>query len=181
MGFLDSLKGKFSSSHKKVRDEELNGYLRASRDNLKLASEQISKFFESLRDFQPARRHEELYREEVKNRLAGMRSGISKGLIFLDERMNNSINTMNTIKNAEQLRDMVVAWMKTIKADDEKVYDVIKILQVEMWGQDKISRGFPVPTSKDMTIGYLNSAVNYLTEARNQLDTYVAITNVPEA
>ena len=180
MGFLDLVKGKFGSSGKRIKDDEITSYLKASRDNLKLASDQIGKFLETMRDFQPARRHEELYYVEVREKLVGMKSGMNKGLVFLDERMNNTYNTMNAVKSPEQLKDMIGTWVKNIKADDDKVYDILKILQVEMWSPDKLSRGFPVPMNKGMVLGHLTNSVGYLTEAKNQIDSYIVNNVVPE-
>ena len=178
MSILDSIKGKLGSSKKVRREEELNGYLKASRDNLKLASDSVSRFLESVRDFQPARRHEPLYHEEVKGRLVNMKNLMNKGLVFLDEKMNNTINTLGYVKNTDQLKEMIDGWIKTIQANDEKVYDVLKILQVEMWSQDKINRGFPAPVSKDMACNNLINAVNYLRDAKIHLETYITA-NVP--
>ncbi len=173
MGFLDSIKGKLGSSKKIRREEELNGYLKACRDNLKLSSDSISRFLESVRDFQPARRHEPLYYEEVKGRLVHMKHEMNKGLIFLDERMKNTINTLGYVKNYDQLKIMIDSWIKTIQSNDEKVYDILRILQVEMWSQEKIKRGFPIPTSKDMACSNLINAVNYLKDSKIHLETYI--------
>ncbi|MBI2148054.1 hypothetical protein HYU23_00080 [Candidatus Woesearchaeota archaeon] len=182
MGFLDTIKSRFMSSSNRISDEELNGYLKSTKDNLKLASENIGKFLEAMRDFQPARRHEPLYYEEVKNRLIHMRSGIRNGVVFADERMNNTINTLNSIKNSDQLRDMIIAWSKNIQANDDKVYDILKILQVEMWGEEKLKRGFPVPSlGKDAVCGYLVSAVNYLNSAKSNIDTYSSYSSMANA
>jgi len=103
------------------------------------------------------------------------------GIIFIDERMNNTINTLNAIKNPDQLRDLISGWTKNIQANDEKVYDILKILQIEMWGDDKIKRGFPVPMNKDMVCGYLINAVNYLYQARSNLDSYISYSSMTNA
>ena len=174
MGVFDKLKEKLGSSNKVRKDEELGGYLKAARDNLKLASDSVAKFLDGVRDFQPARRHEPLYYEEVKEKLVNMRGGMNKGLVFLDERLKNTINTLGYVKNYDQLKDMLDSWSKSIQANDDKVYDILKILQVEMWDQEKIKRGFPVPHSKDMLCGYLISAVAYMRDAKASLENYNA-------
>lgn len=179
MGLLDSLKNKLNSSNRKAREEELNGYLKSTKDNLKVAYDNIGRFLEGTRDFQPARRHEELYHDEVKNRLVGMRASMRNGLIFLDERMNNTVNTMNHVKSPNQLKDLMSGWIKSIQANDDKAYDILKILQVEMWGTEKISRGFPAPTNRELLCGYLVSAASSLNESRNQIDLYITMSNVP--
>ncbi|MBS3152807.1 hypothetical protein J4230_05355 [Candidatus Woesearchaeota archaeon] len=181
MGFLDTIKNRFIYSNNRINEEEIHSYLRSSKDSLKSAYENIGKFLEAMRDFQPARRHEPLYYEQVKERLVSMRSGINKGIIFIDERMNNTINTLNAIKNPDQLRDLISGWTKNIQANDEKVYDILKILQIEMWGDDKIKRGFPVPMNKDMVCGYLINAVNYLYQARSNLDSYISYSSMTNA
>lgn len=178
MGFLDTIKNRFGSSGIKIKQEDLNAYLKASRDNLKLAHENIGRFLESMRDFQPARRHEPLYHEQVKEKLIGMRAGMHKGLIFFDERMNNTINTMNLIKTPDQLKGLMNEWIKNIQAGDDKVYDILKILKVEMWDEEKIKRGFPVPMNKDMVCSYLVNAVTYLNQAKGSLDNYIAYSSM---
>ncbi len=180
MGFLDIVKQGFGSSKRRVKDEELNGYLKATRENLKLASDSLGKFLEGMRDFHPARRHEEIYHNEVRGKIVNMRSGVHHGLIFLDERMNNTINTMNTIRNPDQLKTMIEGWVKNIKTEDEKVYDILKILQVEMWSDDKAKRGFPVPRNKDTICSNLTNAVGYLSEAKNNLDSYASLIAMQE-
>lgn len=181
MGFVDFMKGKLATSSKRVNEEELHSYLSAARGNLKLASDYLGKFLNDVRDFYPAKRHEELYHAEVKQKLVAMKSGLNKGLVFLDERMGNEINTLNTVKSPNQLKDMVSDWIRTIKADDEKVYDVLKILQIEMWGEEKIKRGFPAPKNKEIVCGYLVSALNYLNEAKLNVDQYMTMNSLPDA
>ncbi len=174
MGFLDFVKNKVGTSDKKGKNDEVQSYLLSARNNLKLASDHVHKFLDGVRDFQPAKRHEELYYNEVRQRLVAMRQGMHKGLALLDERMGNEINTMNPIKNTDQLKDMISQWIKSISTNDEKVYDILKILTVEMWAPEKITRGFPSPLNKDAVCGYLTSAVSYLAEAKNSLENYSA-------
>lgn len=181
MPFLNKLKEKFGFSDKRVRNQELGVYLKAGRDNLKLAFDCIGKFLDGVKDFQPAIRHQELYYGEVRQRLIDIRNGMRKGFVFIDERMNNEINTQNPIKSSDQLKQMVGEWSKTINANDDKVYDILKILNVEMWSEERGKRGFPVPQSKDYLCNNLGSAVNYLKEASNSLDQYSTMMNVPEA
>ena len=50
-----------------------------------------------------------------------------------------------------------------------------------MWGDDKIKRGFPVPMNKDMVCGYLINAVNYLYQARSNLDSYISYSSMTNA
>ncbi len=181
MGFIDLIKGKLNSSRTKAKMEELNSYLLASKNNLKLAYENVGKFLDGVKDFQPARRHEALYHEEVRGRLISMRSGMRNCLIFLDERSNNTINTLNPIKSVDQLRQMLAEWHQNISADDEKTYGILKILQVEMWGAERVSRGFPVPRNKEILCGNLGTALTYMNEARSNLDAYASLNSLPEA
>ena len=178
MGFLDKIKDKFSSSENKISQEQLNGYLKSTKTNLRGASDNINKFLDAMRDFQPARRHEALYYEQVRDKLVSMKAGVHRSFSFLDERMNNNINTLNTVKNPDQLRTMISDWIKNIQANDEKVYDILKILRDEMWSQDKINKHFPIPASKDMVLSYLINTVNYLRSARDSLDNYIAFNGI---
>src|SRR3989338_11624260 len=98
MGILDLIKNKLNSN-KRPRDEEFNSYLLGARNNMKLTSEYITRFLDSVKDFQPAKRHEELYHIEVRNRLLAIKSGLHKGMVFIDEKTNNEINTMNPIRS----------------------------------------------------------------------------------
>ena len=177
MGILDFIKRRESQ---RVNTESLSTYLLTARNNIKLASEHIGKFLQDTNDFEPASRHRALYQDEVVKKLKIVRGGILGGLIFIDERMRNELNTQNPIRNVNQLKLLVEEWIKTLDSSDEEVYDVLKILQVEMWSEDKARRGFPLPRNNELVCNYLTKTVDYLKEARDNLDNYSTLTNVPE-
>jgi len=173
MSFLKNLKEVFSKNKNTgPSQEELGSYIQRSRDNLKQAGDYISRFLDGVRDFQPARRHQELFHAEVKNKLAIVKSGITKGVSYLDEKMGNSVNTMNTIRSVNQLSVLVSEWIVCLKKDDEKSQDLIKVVGIELWGEDRAKRGFPVPSNRDMLMSYLEGSLSMLREAKNNLETY---------
>ncbi len=173
MNFLQSIKNVFSINKDiKINQEELLNYLQRSRQKLSYANDYINKFFEGVREFQPARRHIQLFNEEVKNKLLIIKSGISKGNAFLDNKMANSIDTMNTIRSMNQLSVLISEWIVCLKKDDENVQDLIKIVNIELWGEDRMKRGFPVPKNRDMLVSYLEGVVNVLKEAKQEIETY---------
>ncbi len=179
MGVLDFIKGGFSSSAQRSRDADMDVYLLNSRNNLKLASEYVIKFLQETRGFDPAMRHRQLYAEEVIAKLNLIRGGVRGGLLFLDDKMQNELNTQNPIRNTDQLRAMINEWIRTLNANEENKYDVLKILNLEMWGEDRARRGFPVPRNKEMLFGYLNKALEHFSEARRNLDEYAVLDAVP--
>lgn len=181
MPFLDKIKGTFAGSSQKLRDEELVSYLMGARDNLKLASEQLVQFLQSTREFEPAKRHQQVYHDDVKAKLVKMRSGMKISLAFLDERMNNVINTLGPVKNPEHLKDKIGEWISLLRSDDEKAKTVLQVLEVEMWSDARAKRGFPRPSNKDILCRHLHNVHSYLWEARNQLDHYVTMSGAPSA
>ena len=179
MGILDSLKSKVFGNQKKD-NEGLTDNLSNAKTNLKAAYDYIGKFLDGTRDFQPANRHQALYNTEVKQRLVSMRNAMRNGLTFLDERLRHEINTKNPIIGPNQLKQLIDEWIKTLNSNDEKVYDIMRILTVEIWDDEKAKRGFPMPMNKELVCSYLTKVVDHLRNARGSLDNYVSLTNVPE-
>lgn len=179
MGFLDKLKSRLGSSSSRSRDET-STHLVTARNNLKLAFDYIGNFFDDTKNFEPAIRHRELYFSEVLGKLKLMRGGIKSGISFLDEKLRNEINTQNSIRSIPQLKQIVEEWIKSLNSNDEKVYDIIKILEIEMWSEEKAKRGFPVPKNKEMVYSYLTKSLEHLREARTNLDNSMAFAAAPE-
>src|SRR3989344_2875051 len=156
MGLFDAIKDKFSGQKKdKQKEEELKSYLKSSHDNLKQSFDYLTKFLESMRGYQPARRHEALYFEGVKSRLISIRAGLGKGVSYLNEKMNNEINTLNDIKSPTQLVGLIGTWCNILKIDDENA-----------------KRGFPVPQNKELLLNYLDGSVTLMKEARDHLENF---------
>ncbi len=172
MGMLDFIKGSFSSSNQRVKDADMGVYLLNARNNLKLASEYITKFLQETRGFDPAIRHRQLYAEEIIAKLNLIKGGVRGGLHFLDEKTRNELNTQNPIRNVNQLKLMIDEWIRVLNANEDNKYDVLKILQVEMWGEDRAKRGFPVPSNKAAVCSYLNKTLEHFYEARNNIESY---------
>jgi len=179
MGVLDFIKGSFSSSNQRARDADMEIYLLNARNNLKLASEHIVKFLQETKDFNPALRHRRLYIEEIIGKLNLIRGGVRGGILFLDERMRNELNTQNPIRNVAQLKQVINEWIRTLNANDETKYDILKILNVEMWSEERASRGFPLPRNKGAVCSYLSKALEHFHEARNNLESYDSLEGVP--
>jgi hypothetical protein len=171
MGFWSFLKGEGSAN--KSNNHELNEHLNNAKTNLKSGSEFIAKFFEGVRDFQPAHRHADLYNLQVRGKLNDIRRDIRNGILFIDEKMENRVNTMNVIRSPEHLRDLLNLWIAAIKHDDEKTEDILKILEIEMWSDERAKRSFPIPKNKILVCGYLITAMNYLKQARDNLNNYL--------
>jgi len=174
MGLFDAIKDKFSGQKKdKQKEEELKSYLKSSHDNLKQSFDYLTKFLESMRGYQPARRHEALYFEGVKSRLISIRAGLGKGVSYLNEKMNNEINTLNDIKSPTQLVGLIGTWCNILKIDDENAKDyVLYYLKEEMWSEEKAKRGFPVPQNKELLLNYLDGSVTLMKEARDHLENF---------
>jgi|GEM_PF-4957961 len=181
MGLFDKLKLGLNSSKKKEFEEHSFASFNGAKLNLKQASEFLGKFLDGVKDFQPARRHAEIYEIEVKEKIVRLRASLRNAIVFLDERSRNTVNTLNSLKSPEQLRNMIEGWIKLLDSGDENVPDILKILQIEMWSSEKLNRGFPAPTSKDLVCGYLITAVNYLREARNHLNEHLSISEAPDS
>ncbi|HLC58849.1 MAG TPA: hypothetical protein VJI68_03225 [Candidatus Nanoarchaeia archaeon] len=180
MGVLDFFKESMPSNKRKRQSEELDRHLIAAKENLKMANEFIFNFLNSVKDFHPAQRHQEAYNKEVINKLQEMRKSIRTGMIFIDEKRANSLNTLNSIKNAEQLRNMIQNWSSTISSNDLEKQTIIKLLENEMWSEQKASRMFPIPKNKILLSGYLTTIVSYLNRARDCLDNYLNFDNMPQ-
>lgn len=173
MSFLDGIKNAFAGKKNQgPSHEELNSYLQKSRDNLKQSGDYINKFLEGVREFQPARRHEEMFKLDVKERLLVLKNGLSKGILFLNDKLGNTINTSNSIKSINQLSILISEWMIFLKRDDEKAQDLIKIVGTELWGEDRAKRGFPVPKNSDILISYLEGTHTMLTQSKQELENY---------
>ncbi len=179
MGILDIFKKGISSLSNKPQ-EDLGQRFEPLKSNLKSASDFIAKFLEGVKEFQPAHRHFELYNHDVKNRLVNTRNGIKNSIIFINERSKNTINTLNPVKSYDQLRNMIDSWINLIKNDDEKSQDILKILEIEMWSEERARRNFPIPSNKVIVCGYLLSACSYLKQARDELDNYINLDNQSE-
>ena len=198
MGIFDSLKGVFGNKTN-MYNADSDSYLVNAYACLKEAHDFLSKFLDSTKDFQPARRHEQIYNENVKGKLVLIKAWLSKGTYFLDDKLKNSMNTVSSIKNPQHLSQLVDSWIKVLKAEEKKqqefdnkellttyasnskeyneerteeINDIIGILRVEMWGSDRVKRGFPVPSNKEMLIGMLENATNKLREAKEHLNNY---------
>ncbi len=182
MGILDNLKSAFYGPKKTNRTEELNTHLTNAKTSLKQSFDYVTKFLETMKGYQPARRHEELYYEGVKNRLIAIRTGLSKGLSYANDKLNNELDTLNTIRTPDQLIDLLERWCKAIKLDDENAKDyILYYLRQEMWNEEKAKRGFPVPQSKELLLNYLEGSVAMMKEAKEHLNNYSALMNLPTA
>ena len=126
-----------------------------------------------MRGYNPARRHEALYHEGVKSRLIAIRSGLGKGAAYLKEKTENEINTLNDIKNPDQLINLIGTWCSILKLDDENAKDyVLYYLREEMWSEERAKRGFPVPSNKELLLTYLDGSVTLMKEAREHLENF---------
>ena len=199
MGIFESLKGVFNTKTR-IYNGDLDSYLANTQSCLKEAQDFLTKFLEYTKNFQPARRHEQVYNENVKGKLVLISAWLNKSIYFLDDKLNNSMSTVSNIKNPHHLHQLVDSWVKVIKAEEKKqqefdskelfttyasqskdyneelsqeqVNDIIGILKVEMWGSDRAKRGFPVPNNKEILINLLENVVNKLKEAKENLNNY---------
>lgn len=193
----------FYVNDKSVKNEGFELYLVNAKTNLKQANEALNNFLSGIKGFRPARRHEQLFAERVYSRAALVKAWIARSIAFLDEKLNNTINTANNIKSTDQLASMMGDWTKVIKfeqnqneqtlpdearkdvlvyvnpnsvigvSEGEKVAeDILGILKEEVWSEKRISRGFPVPSNKELLYDYLETAFSKLKEARLNLDNY---------
>ncbi len=173
MGIIDSLKTVFESSKDKA--EESDNYLKLSKSSMKQAHSHITEFLDKLKDFQPARRHHELYTTEIIGRIVNIKEWIFKGILFIDRKIKGdefAIKNSN-IRSAGQLKDMVDMWINIIRDENSETDNgVIKKLQTEMWSEERKLRGFPVPKDKDSIIKFLDDTRKYLKEASFSLENY---------
>src|SRR3989344_7911477 len=102
MGFLSDIK-KSLFGEDSTPAINLDSYLTESRTSLRQAQDSLTKFLNETKDFRAARRHEQLFAESIHGRISLMRAWIAKSVDFLDERMNNTINTNSSVKSTEQL------------------------------------------------------------------------------
>ncbi|MBS3167795.1 hypothetical protein J4216_01585 [Candidatus Woesearchaeota archaeon] len=178
MGIIDFFKGGLPSTRKKVMDEEMNSYLDVAKTNLRSGFEFMGNFLDGLKGFEPAHRHYEMYNTDVKAKLINIRKEIRNGIIFIEEKLKNTVNTMNTIKSLDQLRDMINNWILALESEDS---GILKTLNKDMWGPEMERRMFPIPKNKILVCGYLITSINYLKRAKESLDNYNELNNIPEA
>jgi len=177
MGFLQSFKTAFASTND--NSGELNSYLANAKSNIKQAHTHIKTFLEGVRDFQPARRHEQLYDEEIKNKLVSIKTLLFEGAVLIDKKLKNESLREGRIKNTEELKKLVDYSINEIKIDDaEKDNGIIKKLQVEMWSDDRVKRGFPRPNNKELLINNLEESRKYMKEISSNLENYNMLANV---
>jgi len=123
MGFLDNIKSVFGQKTKVYNDNSI--HLVNAQISLKEANEFLTKFLDNTRDFHPAKRHEQLYAENIKGKLTLVKAWLNQGLVFLDDKLNNSLNTASNIKSADHLSKLLTTWIQVIKIE-EKVQQQIQ-------------------------------------------------------
>ncbi len=200
MGLFTNLKSIFVNNQN-VQTEDCGLYLVAVKTNLKQAGDFLNNFLLDLRGFVPARRHEQLYAESVYGRVSLIRAWLQKSVAFLDDKLNNSINTASSVKSTNYLSSIIGDWLKVLKGEEvsnvdipdkaeknvvvyyrldssagnmqEKIPDdVLGILRAEMWSDKRVSRGFPVPRNKELLYNHLENAYAKIKEAKMQLENY---------
>ena len=197
MGFFNAIKDVFGNKAE-ITVRESTDSLLIAQENIKQAHEELSKFLQDSRDFKPAKRHEILYNENVKGKVALIRSWLGRAIYFLDGRITNNFVGVEGINGVEQLSNMVGTWVRVLKHEEEKqpennldlkgMYttyadvkinqpsseekqpdDIIGTLKIEMWSEERRKRGFPVPENKHILLGYLDNAFRKLKDAKNNL------------
>ncbi len=203
MGLFTDIKSALLGTNKENKMPNLDEYLTNARASLKQASDSLSNFLSGIKNFRPARRHEQLFSESIYSRASLVKAWTVRGITFLDERLNNTINTANYIKSAEQLSSMINDWVKVIRIEqiqtpsipdnaqkDFMVYtnlkyndqeneeklpeDILGILKVELWSDKRLSRGFPAPDNKELLLSNLENAYSKLKETQGYLLDYNA-------
>lgn len=197
MGVFDNIKGIFGSKAEVYHDTSQS--LVTAQENLKKAHDLLSNFLQDIRSFIPAKRHELLYNENIKGKITLIRAWLGKSIYYLDAKVNHSNAYVDGIKNAEHLANMINIWTEVIKkeerlkenidfkelyttyanqqekisVDEEKIpEDVLGLLRIELWGESRAKRGFPVPDNKQTLLKYLEDAVLQLKEAKQNLETH---------
>src|SRR3989344_3569059 len=97
MGVFNSIKGIFSKEEIYVKDAD-TAPLVVAQEQLKEAHSSLSKFLQEVKDFQPARRHLQLYNERVVGKIALVRAWLGKGVYFLEDKANNKSSSVEGIK-----------------------------------------------------------------------------------
>ena len=116
MGFLSGLKQTFSGN-KKTEEIDSTVYLVNTKNSLKHAHDALSNFLEGVKDFRPARRHEQLYSESVYGKVTLVKAWLQKSIDFVDGRLGNSMDSVSSIKNLRDLSNLINDWTKVIKIE----------------------------------------------------------------
>src|SRR3989338_10471 len=186
MGFLSGLKQTFSGN-KKTEEIDSTVYLVNTKNSLKHAHDALSNFLEGVKDFRPARRHEQLYSESVYGKVTLVKAWLQKSIKNLRD-LSNLINDWTKVIKIEQVqpsnipteqqKGKVVYYSpnspeRVEENTEEKVpEDVYNILKVEMWSEKRTSRGFPAPQNKTLLFNHLDNAFSRLKEAKFNLEEY---------
>ncbi|HLC86096.1 MAG TPA: hypothetical protein VJG30_02340 [Candidatus Nanoarchaeia archaeon] len=152
---------------------EMNGYLTNAKSNIKQAYIHLNRFLGSTSGFVPARRHEEFYYVEVRDRLKKIKSYLFDGNALIDYKLKGMNEQPSRLKSIEELKKFVDSSITTIRNDNAELDNgVIKKLQTEMWSEERKLRGFPVPKDKETLINSLEESRKYLIELSMDLENY---------
>lgn len=161
-----------------VDANELNGYLTNAKSNLRQSYIHLNRFLESTSGFVPARRHEELYYIEIKDRIKKIKAYLFDGNALIDYKLKGMNAQPSRLKNLEELKKFVDSSITTIRSDNADIDNgIIKKLQTEMWSEERKFRGFPVPKDKETLIRSLEESRKYLKELSIDLENYNLLIN----
>ena len=171
MGFFDIFK--------KKEQEPDNSDLQSAKTSIRNAHTNISKFLDGVKDFAPARRHEETF-YNITQKLTDMKSFLVEANTLVEKKLKNDITYQSDrLKNTEELKRSVDVLIKELRDDNaEKDNGVIKFLESEMWNDNRKKRGFPVPQNHEILIHSLDDARVALKDLSFNLDSYNMQSNI---